>query len=96
MNSIYQRINQPRGEGHHLSKEWRLKDPEGKSYRFSGLAEFLRGHVELFDPIDLEYKCKNGKTPQCRASRGLAKLHPDRIDRDGRPSWKGWTWDFGN
>lgn len=70
----------------HIFAEWfALCSPENTIYRGRNIIDFVREHLELFDPADLEWKCGH-----CRATKGLSKLRP--TNRRRVIQWKGWSW----
>ena len=71
------------------AREWSLRAPNGKVYRFKNLNFFIREHRELFPP---EFLTERRGTPAV-ASR-LSALAPWRREkmRKKSHSWRGWTW----
>lgn len=76
------------GPKHRAAKVWRLRSPDGRTYEFKNLQDFIRQHSDLFDPSDVEW-VKSGRNVHCRASGGLASISARRAKAVG--SWKGWT-----
>ena len=70
------------GLKHHQCKKWHIRSPSNVEYHFINLAEFIRTHQDLFDPIDIP---KN-------AYHGIALLRPSNTKKMTPGSWKGWTW----
>jgi hypothetical protein len=71
-------------------REWCIRDPQGRSYHFWNLANFIRLNPGLFDPDDIKVKMTSKRGGRCRAQGGLSTISP----RKNKPntSWKGWTW----
>lgn len=78
------------GEANANAKEWRLRAPDGSEHTFRNLALFIRTHLDLFDPGDIEPK-RAGRGTTTRASIQLGTLRPSEGPSQ-RPSWKGWRW----
>ena len=70
------------GLKHHQCKKWHIRSPSNVEYHFINLAEFIRTHQDLFDPIDIP---KN-------SYHGIALLRPSNKRKVIPGSWKGWTW----
>lgn len=77
-----------RGVNNGHAKWWHLKSPDGVTYRFKNLLEFVRNGSENGVPAD----DLTAPLFRSRAYAGLASLHPGRRQPQG--SWKGWTWVF--
>lgn len=79
-------------EQHIAAKEWVLRDPLGRVFRFRNLKKFIRENESLFEASDVEWKIPNGKANQawCRAFHALTRLRPGCAKF--LPEWQGWTW----
>lgn len=79
-------------EQHIAAKEWVLRDPVGRVFRFRNLKKFIRENENLFDAADVQWKIPNGKANQawCRAFHALTRLRPGCAKF--LPEWQGWTW----
>jgi hypothetical protein len=71
-----------RGESHINAKDWILRAPDRRIYKFRNLLHFVRRNPKLFNPSD--------RATQRKAYGGLVALNPSRKNPHG--SWKGWTW----
>ena len=79
----------------HITKGWRLRDPNNKVFEFRNLSKFLREHPEMFLPEDLKCRPKKGRKEDgtnCSAYIGIALLRPTMKKIGAASSWKGWTW----
>ncbi len=74
-----------KGPDHIFAADFALRDPEGEVWTGRNIIDFVRAHLELFDPADLVWKAGH-----CRASKGLSKLRPTLVAP--KPGWKEWTW----
>ena len=66
-------------------KNYSIKSPRGKIFKFVNLREFIEEHPEEFSPYDLVVLHKIS-----RAYCGLSSLVPREKSRS--VSWHGWTW----
>ena len=82
----YEKTRAGKGVQHHYARVWRLRDPNGKTWDFKNVAQFIRDHHDLFDDEDL---LPRGKFGHIRAVQGLASLSPRKKRPEG--SWKGWV-----
>ena len=71
------------------AREWSLRAPDGKVYRFKNLNFFIREHRELFPP---ELLIERRGTPA--VANKLSALAPWRREKMRKKSfsWRGWTW----
>lgn len=71
------------------AKEWCIISPDGVTYRFINLYEFIRNNGDLFHPKDVTWKRKGGKRgtggEYCNASAGFLNIKGLKAK-----SWKGW------
>lgn len=71
------------------AKEWCIISPNGITYRFINLHEFIRNNTALFAPQDVVWKRTGGKRgtggEYCNASAGLSNIKGLKVK-----SWKGW------
>lgn len=74
-------------ERHHNAREWSLRAPDGKIYKFKNLRHFVRTHNELF--TDDELSALNSGVQ--KAAAFLQRLRPTLSAP--LKSWHGWTWD---
>lgn len=77
---------------HIAAKEWVLRAPDGQTYRFRNLKQFVRDQPGLFDAADVEWREVPGRPSQawCRAFHGLSRLRPSCVKQ--LPEWREWTW----
>ena len=82
-----------RGSARHIrALHFWVKTPAGVPYQVDNLSEFVRSHLELFDPEDVVNRSRVRASYQSRATAGLGKL---QAVVGTRLSWKGWTLAFG-
>ena len=67
---------------------WSFLSPDGVHFQFRNASNFVREHVDLFLPEDVE-GCLSG---DCLAAHQMRRLRPER--KHPIKSWKGWTWMF--
>lgn len=81
------------------ARHWALRAPSGVVYRIKNLHEFVRNHLDWFDPEDTRLRPRGGFknasiATYCRAVAGLTGLRSGN-KKKVNGSWKGWTWAHG-
>ena len=71
---------------HNAAKTWHIRDPSGRTYKFSNLCAWCRANEQFIaDSVSDPW---SGKLPLWRrAAAGIVQIG----GRDGKQHWKGWT-----
>ncbi len=75
------------------ARDFDLISPKGVRFRGRSILDFVRTHSHLFETRDLKWKAypqSGNHTPQCYATKGLARLNP--ATKNCMRHWRGWHW----
>lgn len=77
------------GLQNHSAKNWRLRDPKGRTHSFKNLRYFINKNIKLFEELGTLPEAKTKEKQLHLLGAGLGSLRPTRKNPKG--SWHGWT-----